>query len=1001
MKANKPGKVGPSAPVVSSGKKISILVKAKALDDVALGNAISKSKDVQWVVYGDASLLKSQSQAEQNQVLYVEGDLPEAAAAAENEWVLPLFSNLVFSIAEIQQKIQSEKKINDHDVWCFTRNGSQEEAHKVTGMPALLLGKFRFFSGLLSPVKTKDAALEAAVFQKEFLLGLSKERSCKSTLELLWLSRLAGRSIGQIQAPVLADEIKTGRLIHQLLLLLRLAFSLRFYWFFALPIKALQSRASDLMVPEKSWFDPGFPAYRMIFAALFLLFLIGMPMLSFDYGITWDERIQRDYGKDIYKYLSTFGEDKSVFDMSKAMYDNMIYYGSFFDTFTTFFNENFPLFGEYETRHFFNALLGFLAMVLVGIVAKEIAGWRAGLLAFVFMLISPHFFGHSMNNPKDIPFAFGFIASFLCILRVVKEMPQPSLSTMTLAMLSLWFTNSIRIGGLLLFGYLGLFLLVKWVGIVRSQSFKTGIQLIWPYAKVVLVLFVISYAMVLAVWPYGQQDPITNTLNALKGFSNVNYVVSYELFNGKKINMQEVPPYYSPLFMAITNPVPVVIGFILGAIGILYLVKEKRYVSWMLWAVLFAYVFPLAYIAYKKSLLLNGWRHTIFVYLFAVILSAVFWDYLVTHLRKKAIAIIVAVLLLAYTGKTVEWMVRNHPNQYVYFNELIGGVDGAYGKFETDYYGNSMRAGVDWIFENYPEFKKGPGLITMTAETNCANYYTRKVNDSMVVTWSRDYEKYKQNWDFALISTRTMSKAQIESGIFPPKGTVHSIMVDGTPILAIVKRPNDFMQKGYVHMEQNAFDSAALEFSKYLDYDSLCEEAWYQLGFCYLNLGQYDEAESALKSSLKLYPENYISWNYLGYCRQSKNDLNGAYEAFKRSTELRINYSSSWVNLGRVQGQLARYPEALKTLEQAMNATQGQSPEVYNEIAKVLIMQGMSNNYMRQGNMNTALQYLGKAIELYPNYGEAYRNMAYAYSQLGNSSMAEQAMQRARQLGVQ
>jgi Tfp pilus assembly protein PilF len=64
-------------------------------------------------------------------------------------------------------------------------------------------------------------------------------------------------------------------------------------------------------------------------------------------------------------------------------------------------------------------------------------------------------------------------------------------------------------------------------------------------------------------------------------------------------------------------------------------------------------------------------------------------------------------------------------------------------------------------------------------------------------------------------------------------------------------------------------------------------------------------------------------------------------------------------------------------------------------------MQGMSNNYMRQGNMNTALQYLGKAIELYPNYGEAYRNMAYAYSQLGNSSMAEQAMQRARQLGVQ
>jgi len=33
----------------------------------------------------------------------------------------------------------------------------------------------------------------------------------------------------------------------------------------------------------------------------------------------------------------------------------------------------------------------------------------------------------------------------------------------------------------------------------------------------------------------------------------------------------------------------------------------------------------------------------------------------------------------------------------VYYNELIGGVRGAYGKYELDYWGNSYKEAVDWI----------------------------------------------------------------------------------------------------------------------------------------------------------------------------------------------------------------------------------------------------------------------------------------------------------------
>ncbi len=37
------------------------------------------------------------------------------------------------------------------------------------------------------------------------------------------------------------------------------------------------------------------------------------------------------------------------------------------------------------------------------------------------------------------------------------------------------------------------------------------------------------------------------------------------------------------------------------------------------------------------------------------------------------------------------FMIRNHPHQNVYFNELVGGVNGADGKFDMDYWGLSYK----------------------------------------------------------------------------------------------------------------------------------------------------------------------------------------------------------------------------------------------------------------------------------------------------------------------
>jgi hypothetical protein len=41
-----------------------------------------------------------------------------------------------------------------------------------------------------------------------------------------------------------------------------------------------------------------------------------------------------------------------------------------------------------------------------------------------------------------------------------------------------------------------------------------------------------------------------------------------------------------------------------------------------------------------------------------------------------------------------------HPYEYVYFNELTGGLKGSVGKFDNDYWGASTREAVEWVKKN-------------------------------------------------------------------------------------------------------------------------------------------------------------------------------------------------------------------------------------------------------------------------------------------------------------
>ena len=65
-------------------------------------------------------------------------------------------------------------------------------------------------------------------------------------------------------------------------------------------------------------------------------------------------------------------------------------------------------------------------------------------------------------------------------------------------------------------------------------------------------------------------------------------------------------------------------------------------------------------------------------------------------------AIVFGVVIAVGLMTTIADMIALHPYESVYFNRLIaGGLRAAAGSYETDYWGNSYREGVEWLVTHY------------------------------------------------------------------------------------------------------------------------------------------------------------------------------------------------------------------------------------------------------------------------------------------------------------
>jgi hypothetical protein len=109
--------------------------------------------------------------------------------------------------------------------------------------------------------------------------------------------------------------------------------------------------------------------------------------------------------------------------------------------------------------------------------------------------------------------------------------------------------------------------------------------------------------------------------------------------------------------------------------------------------------------------------------------------------------------------------VRLHPYEYVYYNNLIGGLDGAAHRFEMDYWGTSFKEAMEYINLVAPENAR---ILILSGPDDIARRYAR--TDLEIITEETDYTEEKQ-YNYALI----LMRKNVNEGRCKNSETVHIV----------------------------------------------------------------------------------------------------------------------------------------------------------------------------------------------------------------------------------
>ena len=421
-----------------------------------------------------------------------------------------------------------------------------------------------------------------------------------------------------------------------------------------------------------------------IATCLLLATLAAVALFTFrDYAISNDEGVQHHYGELIIAYYRSGFAVRDLFT-----FQNLYLYGGLFDVIAVGFAKVIPI-DPYELRHILCAMTGIGGIAAAAAAARLISGPRAGLIAAVALSLCGAWYGAMFNHTKDIPFAAAMMAATFFLVRIARELPSPRIRNILAFGLLTGVALGVRSLGLLLFVYLALAIIIHlpWRDSGRARLRFVADAVLKTFPAVAL-----AYIIMILAWPWAALSPL-NPIRGLFAFSEFHYPIR-TVFEGRIYEMGDVPRLYVPGYLLIRVPLITLTGAAFAIISLLAVPFERGWTPRRrdMALLLLAVIAPLASQVALHGPAFTGIRHFLFVLpplaaLAGIGLSAVL-DALQAHgrwLASGATAVICALFL--WDGAT---LARLHPYENLSYNALVGGLPGAYRRYDMDYWFNSM-----------------------------------------------------------------------------------------------------------------------------------------------------------------------------------------------------------------------------------------------------------------------------------------------------------------------
>lgn len=707
------------------------------------------------------------------------------------------------------------------------------------------------------------------------------------------------------------------------------------------PVAATSSSTANIKTQAA---DINVSLWNKLFLVSLLSVMVLMVLMSFAFGLSGDEVDMNEYGKIILNYFTSFGSDETVFNIPKNVDRDgvLMYYGGFFDLVCAAVNKISP-FEEYTTRHILNALAGFIAIFFTARIVALLTDKRLATLSVWLMFLSPFFLGHAMNNPKDIPLAAAYIAAVFFTIRFFDRFPTAKKTDYLWLILSIGIAINIRVAGILLIPYL--FVYVGFVYLAKTMA-KEQVQ-ISTYVKPVLIISVLGYLTGSLFWPYGQQNPLSNPLNALDEMSNFKMNLS-QIWDGEKVMSGELPGSYLIKSFFITNTYALIGGILLFFILIRNSSKLKQ--PHIVYFVAFTALFPLFYIIYKKSNVYHAWRHVLFIFPSVVVMATLGWSYLNTYITKNwnkaGIGLGIAAILLI---EPIIFIVPTFPNTVTYHNQFVGGVTGAYGNYEVDYYYNSVKQCTDWFIEKeLPKYKPEDTVVLATNAAHLLFPYIAKYKN-VKITYVRFQERDQQPWDYALFHIALIPLEEIQAEKWLPPTTVFAAKVKGKPLCALIKRPSQNDLLGFKALQSGNRDEAVRYFLKYLEQDSTNINILSMTARVMMEMGKIDSAELFATKAYTLDKTGVETKRVYGMVLAYKGEGEKARNIFKEIIAERPDYVMAYYYMAMVEKSMGLYQEALTNFNAVAGAYAQQDPSISAEC-----YQHMGDIFKQKGDMAQA-----------------------------------------------